>query len=359
MKPSPNIGFGRDSPDPVAMDALSGSDIWIVGHAHDAHDNTTPAYLALHRNGFSSQVTLAPHPPGYVYGAEDLYLMDVEMVSSNDVWAVGTGGRQGNTIIQHWNGFHWSIVPSPRVGQEISSFDGLAAVNRNDIWAVGQTYSRTDQAKHSLVAHWDGSSWSLVQTPDAGALHAVTAISSTDVWAVGDGKSLHWDGAVWTMVPAPEGRWESVAASGPRDVWLAGWTRRALKDSPAIARWDGTSWRSIPVDDVPRIGSEEEGQLHAITAVAKDDVWAVGVNIGEERRNPAGFGLPPFGRTLVMHWDGNTWSYVPSPNPTQSQHLSDVVALGPDEIWVVGELNDLSSDSKVLLARFARTPCTS
>ena len=362
VKPSLTIGFARDSPDPVAMDALSGSDMWIVGHAHDAYDNTTPAYLALHRNGYSSRVSLVPHPPHYSFGAGDLYLMDVEMVASNDVWTVGTGGGEGNTIIEHWNGFQWSIVAGPRIGQQYSAFYSLAAVDKNDIWAVGSTHARGDEVSHSLVGHWDGSAWSLVPTPDVGALNAVAAISGKDVWAVGYSKSLHWDGTEWTAVGVPEGYWEAVAASASDDVWLAGWTRRILNpatviDTPAIAHWNGTGWSSIPLNDVPRIGPDEKGRLNAITAVTKDDVWAVGVSIGEPRLNPDGFELPPYGHTLVMHWDGKTWSYVPGPDVSQSQHLTDIRAFGRDEIWVLGELDDLGSGNRVLVAQFARRPC--
>ncbi|HVF99933.1 MAG TPA: hypothetical protein VND68_08855 [Chloroflexia bacterium] len=362
VKPSPSIGFARDSPDAVAMDALSGGDMWIVGHAHDFGDNLAPAYLALHRNGFSNRVTLAPHPPDYNFGMGDLYFMDVEMVASNDVWTVGTGGGESHTIIEHWDGFQWSIVPGPKLAQQYSAFHSLAAVDKNNIWTAGRTHARGEEASHSLVGHWDGSAWSLVPAPDVGALNAVAAISGTDVWAVGYSKSLHWDGTEWATVPVPEGYWEAVAAGAPDDVWLAGWTRQmpnpaTVVDTPAIARWDGRAWRSIPLDDVSRIGPHEKGRLNAITAVAEDDVWAVGVSIGETRQGANGFELPPFGRTLVMHWDGKTWSYIPGPDISQSQHLTDIRAFGRDEIWVLGELNDLSSESRVLVAQFTRTLC--
>src|SRR5207244_8345470 len=48
------------------------------------------------------------------------YLNDVKAVSANDVWAVGqlfdTTNNTSQTLIDHWIGSHWSIVPSPNPG---------------------------------------------------------------------------------------------------------------------------------------------------------------------------------------------------------------------------------------------------
>ena len=66
-----------------------------------------------------------------------------------------------------------------------------------------------------MTLHWDGTSWSLIPSPDPGGgdagasqLFAVSAVSPTDVWAVGlytgdiaiDTLILHWDGTAWSQV---------------------------------------------------------------------------------------------------------------------------------------------------------------
>src|SRR5438105_3935499 len=43
--------------------------------------------------------------------------------------------------------------------------------------------------------------------------------------------------------------------------------------------------------------------LHGVAAVSANDVWAVG------EYNPG-----PGSRTLTLHWDGTSWSVIPSPN---------------------------------------------
>ena len=143
------------------------------------------------------------------------------------MWAVGsyynTSRQQTRTLIEHWDGTSWSIVSSPNVGKgEVHDnyLVGVAAVsgNASDIWAVGKYYNPgTPHGYHTLVEHWDGTSWSVVASPDPGGpggnpiLYAVAAVSASDVWAVGFTGSrtqqqtnvLHWDGSTWTRVPAP------------------------------------------------------------------------------------------------------------------------------------------------------------
>src|SRR4051794_13492246 len=83
---------------------------------------------------------------------------------------------------------------------------GVAAVSTNDVWAVGNAGGDT------LTEHWDGTSWSIVPSPHPGAstneLFEVVALSTNDVWAVGyyyDGSTdatltEHWDGTAWSVV---------------------------------------------------------------------------------------------------------------------------------------------------------------
>src|SRR5262245_58120739 len=81
VRPSPGIGFGRDFGEGMAVDALTANDVWVVGHAHDMADDTSPELLALHLSvgGLFSRVALADRPPDYRYSGEsDLYFYDVK-----------------------------------------------------------------------------------------------------------------------------------------------------------------------------------------------------------------------------------------------------------------------------------------
>src|ERR1700680_4862350 len=83
----------------------------------------------------------------------------------------------------------WSVVPSPNSGSGSNVLDGIAAVSANNDWAVG--YSLTSSGIYqTLIEHWNGTKWSVVPSPNVGAssndLTSVAQVpGSTAVWAVG------------------------------------------------------------------------------------------------------------------------------------------------------------------------------
>jgi hypothetical protein len=60
------------------------------------------------------------------------------------MWAVGSfsvaAGTtvQGRTLVEHWNGSAWSVVPSPNVGGNDNLLNGVGAA-AGDVWAVGSS----------------------------------------------------------------------------------------------------------------------------------------------------------------------------------------------------------------------------
>jgi hypothetical protein len=86
----------------------------------------------------------------------------------------------------------WTGVQPPSPGQ-VNELAGVAVVSACNIWAVGWfTSDASGSAKdQTLIEHWDGSSWAVVPGPDLGSgprgsqLTSVRAVSASDVWAVG------------------------------------------------------------------------------------------------------------------------------------------------------------------------------
>src|SRR5262245_24452587 len=87
----------------------------------------------------------------------------------------------------------WHTVPAVDVTHQLGDFNSLnavAALSSTDVWAVGQWqhFAGTDYS-HALVEHWDGTSWTVIQTPHPSLpisiLFGVAALSANDVWAVG------------------------------------------------------------------------------------------------------------------------------------------------------------------------------
>src|SRR5438552_1462374 len=103
------------------------------------------------------------------------------------------------------------VVPSPSPGSNDYVYGGSVA--GSDLWLAGD-YMAEDRGTSvpfldaPLIEHWNGVAWRLVQSPQpeggSSALTDVSAISSTDAWAVGyDSKGppiQHWNGSAWTRV---------------------------------------------------------------------------------------------------------------------------------------------------------------
>jgi hypothetical protein len=361
LVPSPNPGLDFDRLNGVA--AVSDNDVWAVGSYADKINNAVET-LVERWDGSSWSVVPSPNP-----GAFNT-LGGVAVVSANDVWAVGTYADciscPPQTLVEHWNGSAWSVVPSPNRNTSENYLSGVAAVSANDVWAVGS--SGSDPNYQTLVEHWDGSNWSVVPSPNPvtgdNYLAGVAAASANNVWAVGSyankiGNAVetlveHWDGSSWSVVLSPNPGLDfntlgGVAAVSDNDVWAVG-TYAGCPLCPLqtlVEHWGGSSWSVVPS---PSLGIYDN-ELYGVAAVSANDVWAVGRYFN--RRSNAW-------HSLVEHWDGSSWSVVPSPNPDGSDsELRGVAAVSANDVWAVGDFaNTTGPLAQTLVERYSELPFT-
>src|SRR5262249_38600778 len=131
-----------------------------------------------------------------------------------------------------------------------------------------------------LIAHWNGAHWSVVSDTPDGLLHGVAAVSSHDIWAVGDTQPLHWNGTRWSPSSLPTGsdyrNLLGVAAHGSHDVWAVGsGTGAQVEGAPVqvtIFHWNGSAWSASP-GVTPGLADNE---LYSVATVTTGEVWAVG-----------------------------------------------------------------------------------
>jgi hypothetical protein len=185
----------------------------------------------------------------------------------------------------------------------------------------------------------------IAQTADPGEasnwLVDVVALASAEAWAVGASGAPdlptavlieRWDGIAWTAEegPSPGSQFNelrSVDASGPNDVWAVGRKASGFGDRPLVLHFNGSEWLEVPPPD------EVLGVLNGVAAVSPTDVWAVG-SVGD----PAAL----LERSLILHWDGSAWTVV-DPGRAVGQArtvLRDIVAVGPDDLWIAGYLRN-------------------
>jgi len=148
-----------------AISIVSAKDIWAVG---TVSGGTVFQSLTEHWNGSSWSIVATPDPAGSVGSTR----VGITEVSAHDIWTVGsyitvTGDVGTNhTLTEHWNGMTWSVVPSPNSGpNDNDSLFAVAEVSAHDIWAVGLIISTGSSAGQSLIEHWNGMQWSIVPGP--------------------------------------------------------------------------------------------------------------------------------------------------------------------------------------------------
>lgn len=261
-------------------------------------------------------------------------LFAVSASAPSDIWAVGQSAI-------HFDGTEWTAFPLPIVHSgSLAAMQGVADISPTEAWAVGNSPSG------ALIEQWNGSAWTQVsQTfpPNSQSyLYALAKVSGSDLWAVGTlitnglGSFLfdHWNGTAWTptTIPTNNAILIGAAADAPNDVWAVGYSGFLGSDSKTlIYHYNGSSWKPMAS---PSVGAADE--LYAVSALAPNDVWAVGTSIAVEH-DPT--------LTLIEHYDGTSWSVLPSPNvgpasSNQSNRLFGVSALASNDVWAFGSYFD-------------------
>jgi hypothetical protein len=324
--------------DPAAAVAIAALFLPFVAHA------APPFGYSPH---FCSLWNVAPSanlPQG------DSSLGAVSAVNANDIWAVGSSlNGTRHTLAEHWNGASWSIVSTPDGSQPTNLLLAVDAASTGDVWAAGFSASANpfDPQSQTLVLHWGGSGWSVVESPNptmpgggdsVNELYGVAAAGPNDVWVVGKTADfttsqsliLHWNGVDWTDMSTPDegdaGWLTAVEVVSPDDVWAVGFNSVNFLQVNLIKHWDGVSWTNVTA---PNVGPFVN-QLQAVSATSPNSVWAVGFHLEI-------FGVNQVYQTSVLHWDGAAWSVVPSPNRSQlNNYLFDVVGVAAGNAWAVG-----------------------
>jgi hypothetical protein len=243
--PGPKFSKNQQ-PSLKTMASISANDIWAIG---DLNDNNIGQLYFLFEHWDGTKWTASASISG------DAFLFGSHADATDDVWAVGFSGPENDssrTLAMRFDGSSWKAVSTPSVGSGANQLNGVLALAPNDVWAVGfSTPVRppAQAATLTLIEHFDGSKWTVVPSPNVGPktkyqsnrLFGLTANSPTDIWAFGsyfsaDGFGhqktllLHWNGTEWIIAPSPNpttgGYLSDLLFAGvvpePNSVWIFG-----------------------------------------------------------------------------------------------------------------------------------------
>ena len=242
-------------------------------------------------------------------GSSDNSLGAVAASSPTDVWALGnflpdtpTSNPDATlTFAEHSNGTTWSVIPTPNTGSNFNSFYGAAA-SQGYAWGVGM-YLNVNYDDRALIESWNGAAWSVDTIPQPGSqrdmLFGASAASPSDVWAVGARQDVN-------------GGFETLAY-----------------------HWNGSSWSVVPTADP----GTNDNLLYGVVAVSPDDAWAVGQQLNNSGPDQA----------LVEHWNGTSWSAVPTPVEHQGTTMLNAVAAQGQDVYAVGQVDSPAGGGRPLV----------
>jgi len=337
------------------VDGIASDDVWAVGHFDDKYDpfSSDQFSLTLHWDGSGWSRIPSPSPGLYIGGGTDVFLYDVEMIASDDVWAGGTQKTQHSGdgfvgfqyFVLHWDGSSWTEVPAPEtpVGGTGARFYGIDSLAPDDVWAVGsRVYPEVvgvDEAATAL--HWNGSEWREIVTPivdEHQDLLRVRAFAPDEVWAVGGHGIeptdqvyvIRWNGTSWQTVggvpePGLQNFLLDIDGVSSSDLWIVGEINDGLGGTrPLLFHYDGSSWTEFDVPGFPAT----QAAVEAVTVVASDDVWASGTYTGPDQ----------VARPLILHWNGVVWTQVPeAPDGPTFGWFQAITSTGACDAWSVGQ----------------------
>ena len=257
---------------------------------------------------------------------------------------------------EHWDGASWSVVPMPRVEDEvpgITLFENgqyiydVSCVSETWCVAVGEAEVRLPTRDGLVVIdYWDGTKWTMdtvtmegLGRHDRSSLESVSCVAEADCFAVGYevrpedevggpivpmALSLRWNGEEWSRaaVPAPGG---GTAAAGL-----------------ALSCASETSCIMSGIYRHPGESIEPNPPVHALTSRWDGKVWSTLAEAGDVRGISCvegGGSLPVCLSRDGKRFDGSQWSpagTMPTPGELSSNRPSRAACAGPSACTVVG-----------------------
>jgi hypothetical protein len=229
-------------------------------------------------------------------------VMDVQMLSPDEGWAVGEFGNGSTPVdplrpaIWHYSGGQWQLVTMP--DPPPAMLWALDMTSAEEGWAVGGLGTSS-----SVILHYAGGAWRVFADDiPASLLSDVEMVSPDDGWIVGMRSLLRFRAGGWQMVD-PQFEGISLDMISADDGWAVGGTE--------VHHYAAGSWQGVTF-------SEPLTELEAVDFVNTSSGWIGGGHYLRHIRNGA--------------LDG---AEVPTAN-----YILDIEMLGEDDGWAVGGLSE-------------------
>jgi hypothetical protein len=268
---------------------------------------------------------------------EENFLTAVSCVSESFCIAVGYGsptlGGDQLAQIMEWDGSNWSIVPISTPGDRSLLLE-VSCLSESQCTAVW--FYRGTEGNESLVLMWDGTTWEAPTVPALRGnegLDSVSCVSETRCTAVGSGDAgtlvMTWNGVAWTIVPSPSpgefAALESVSCVNESWCTAVGWFNETGSDFQSTLV---LNFDGATWSVVPSPNGGSYDRLQSVSCVSTASCVAVGFTEEDEEDSPT--------IMLALIFDGATWSIIPTLNVGADFEPTSVSCVSTTSCVVVG-----------------------
>jgi alpha-tubulin suppressor-like RCC1 family protein len=349
------LGNGQDSGSavPVAVTGLTGVTHISDGDTHTLALLSGGTVMAWGSDGFGQLGNPQANPAG---GNSSDVPVPVQGLSGTAT-AVSAGGQSSLALLSGGTVAAWGDNALGQLGNG-STTDSTTPVTVTGLTGATAITGGSDYGAALVptpgpaVTATPESIFRIVPTPSPGvtplqngvvddSLVSVSAPAATNALAVGNEmrgitKTLfgeHWNGTKWATatIPSPAGRnptIRSVVDLSPTDGWAVGFTTTSLNSTDrTLIEHWNGSTWSTVPSPNPIGGTAGNDQLEAVDGVSPTDVWAVGQDFSS---NGGGIHL------LFEHFNGTTWTVFSIPVSGGAQFAQAITTISANDAWVVG-----------------------
>ncbi len=309
--------------------------------------------------------TVVPTPS--VTSGYDVMLFGVSCTSTSFCVAVGryiaNSDNTPQTVIETWDGSKWSLTlgvdASP---SEPNGLSGVSCTSTSFCVAVGafSTGPLANPTYQTLIETWNGITWSVTTSPDVSqadreGLSSISCASSSRCVAVGSYDNSAgtaqtlietWNGSTWSITQSPDPSTSQnavligVSCASISGCTAVGWYYNSAGISQTlIETWNGSTWS---IKQSPDTSASQLNALYTVSCSSSNSCVAAGdYESGGSQ-------------TLIESYDGVSWSITTSPNSSSGidSGLSGVTCASSSSCVAVGGAN---SDALVLTGSSAPT----
>jgi hypothetical protein len=221
--------------------------------------------------------------------------------------------------------------------------ENLSASGSGDAWSTWTACATTSCSGTggtvSDVEHWNGSAWTQVPAPAslakyAAAPLAVSSSSASNAWLFNSGNTLRWNGTAWAEHSQPA--WVTYGnLSGDYDL--------AAQVFSPTSTWVfslGTNSLTSPDHYVSTWNGHTWSKLTLpgiateVSALAPDDVWVLGATVASVMKNKPVY--------ILMHWNGKSWTSTTLPKVTvpkgATEYPGEMTASSSTRAWLTWDI---------------------